>query len=185
MHHWDRAETPTSTSTGAYELSSVTADSQPDLHAGLPTTQTAWFKYATKRTHRILVYYAQFWRQGIGLAVYTGSGLADLHEVMASAEAPTRVTWKAVKGQAYHVALAGVDADVSSLRRPWPLRNDDFADALPLRMPSVYRGNMIDPTPQPGDPAGDLSVWWRLRVPRRTGVTVTPVPSPGRKRLVR
>lgn len=106
--------------------------------------------------------------------------MADLHEVTASAEAPTRVTWEAVKGQTYHVALAGVAANALSVLRPWwRLRNDDFADALPLRVPGVYRGNMIDATPEVADPVGwDMSVWWRLRVPRLTGVTVTPVPDP-------
>jgi hypothetical protein len=137
-------------------------------------SQTVWYTVAPSRSGRIAV---EVPRAGnsTNLAVYTGSGFADLHAVGHSENTlPARVTFDAIAGTTYRVAVGTpyetTDDSFEIRTREAPLpANDAFEDAQRLRIPGVYEGNLADATSELGEPGGGAhSLWYRIK-PRQTG----------------
>ncbi len=110
------------------------------------------------------------------LAVYTGSQVGDLTEVASNDEANARghsqVTFEAVAGTTYYVAVDGA-ADATGdvvLNLGTAVPNDNFSDAV-VSDGSTVTGSNVGATGEAGEPehAGSgsptSSVWWRWTAP--------------------
>jgi hypothetical protein len=137
-------------------------------------SQTVWYTVAPSRSGRVAVEVPRA-DTSTNLAVYTGSGFADLHAVgHTEGSIPARVAFDAVAGSTYRVAVATTyettsDAfEVQTREAPLPA-NDAFEDAQRVTIPGVYEGNLADATGELGEPDGGThSLWYRIK-PRRTG----------------
>ena len=117
------------------------------------------------------------------LAVYTGE-LGDLVEIAANDDADSllvsQVTFEAVAGTTYHIAVAGHGGETGFVNLNWMAHfsapNDDFADAQWIAGESgTATGNNLGASMEDGEPehdgAGRASVWWRWTAPAdRTAV---------------
>jgi len=126
------------------------------------------------------------------LAVYSGSGLADLQPLGAARAftsvdgALPRVAWEASAGSQYWIAVAFEAQPGSGWHvSPFPLRlreaplpgNDAFAAARTVRVPGVYTGSLLDASAELGEPRVNgvvppHSLWFRFRARSSARMTV-------------
>jgi len=127
------------------------------------------------------------------LAVYTGSNVAALtplasNDDVASGTLTSRVTFNAVSGTTYRIAVDGYGGARGSVNLNWTNippapPNDHFANALVLSgSVGTVTGTNGGATKETGEPghggnAGGASVWYRWQAPSSGAVTFTTVGS--------
>ncbi len=119
-------------------------------------------------------------------AVYTGSNVGALTLVVrdsdsgggSSANYPSRVSFTAVAGTAYYVAVTGFGDRVGSIQLNWQFTaapsNDNFSNAITLSGNSgSVSGSNVASTRETGEPqfGNAFSVWWKWTAPAN-GVSV-------------
>lgn len=142
-------------------------------------TRVVWYRLRARRDELIDVNIcgAKFASE---LAVFSGRSLGSLRQLRyqeGGCKDGFGIALRARGGRTYSIGVAGADLPSSPLGSgrfrlrvasiPTP-PNDDFADALPLRLGSTRSGTTAGSTGEPGEPrrcCGVLhTVWYRLRV---------------------
>ncbi len=157
-------------------------ESGEPIHAGHPGGASIWFTWTAPQSAVYSIATVGGTYFDSLLAVYTGSSINALTLVAANddynAFASSRVTFSAVAGVTYVIAVDAKDAVGGTLRltigRP-PL-NDNFADAVTITgpLPAVVFGRNFGATIEPGEPIhttredvpASNSVWWKWTAPQ-------------------
>ena len=134
------------------------------LQAGEPATSSAsvgrsvWYELTPTATEQVRIDTCASHAQ-TELAVYTGSSVTSLNEVVHSAydcDGGARVYLTAVLGTTYHVRVTGSVGSpgdvVLHVARPQAPANDDFASAQTLTLPAQLTSTNVDATTQAGEP---------------------------------
>ncbi|HET8822808.1 MAG TPA: hypothetical protein VFM57_14785 [Thermoleophilaceae bacterium] len=152
-------------------------------HARSLATRSVWYKFTSRRKRAIELGACNTNFDSV-VAVYTGRSLRSLRPVdfnndgCGESGGGSRVSFSARAGRVYRIAVAGF-----SSRGRFSLRtkgisvppNDDFVDAVPIRLGETINGSTRGATRELDEPrhAGDeanLSVWFRLGVASQTVV---------------
>jgi|GEM_PF-2268051 len=118
------------------------------------------------------------------LAVYAGSSLNTLTPIVSNDDRlrfTSSVTFNALAGMTYRVAVDGYNGDFGNLALNWTAAppNDNFANAQPISgSAGNLTGSNAGATKETGEPnhagnAGGASVWYRWQAPSSGGVTFT------------
>jgi hypothetical protein len=145
-------------------------------HAGNPGGHSVWYRWVAPGSGRVT-----FTTDGSDfdtlLAAYTGSAVNTLTEVASNDDhdgLPTsEISFDAVGGTTYRIAVDGAHADMGDLVMFWQLRppNDDFAAAQSLAGDhGAIVGTTIGATKETGEPNhagndGGASVWYAWTAP--------------------
>jgi hypothetical protein len=149
-------------------------DGEPPL--GL-MTMSVWYAYTTSSARRVGVEGFRADGEDLYLAVFTGSGRADMQMIGSSSmnQSDPRLEFDAAPGTTYHVMLATEDPVAFTLRTTTttPPANDLFSAARPVKVGVAYSGSFADATTELGEHDTPVrSVWFRYRAPRDERVTV-------------
>jgi lysophospholipase L1-like esterase len=167
--------------------SGATAEAGEPAHAGAPAAHSVWFRWTTPASGTVQIDTCGS-DHDTRLAVYTGTALTGLTAVAASDDGDgcaasttrSRVSFAAVAGRAYRIAVDGAGALVLRVNRP---ANDDRADAAPVS--STATGTTVGATREPGEPAsGFATVWYRWPVPASGPVSVASTCPGGERTLL-
>ena len=114
----------------------ATKEAGEDAHAGNPGGASIWFRWVAPRSGRLLIDTCDSSIDTL-LAVYTGTAVDHLEEVVASdddCDVRSAVELTVVDGEALVIAVDGKDGSTGSINLWWGMRprNDDFSDALVL-----------------------------------------------------
>ena len=175
---------------GLANLVGATKEPTEPNHAGNAGGHSVWFAFTAPSSGRFSVDTCSY--LDTVLAVYTGNTYATLQQVEANDDATacgagakgSQLTFDAVSGTTYRIAVDGKDGAVGSIylsTNPAP-GNDHFANAYTLSgsSGSTTKG-ATKQTGEPqhaGDPGG-ASVWWRFTASTSEDVTVTTCPVNG------
>jgi hypothetical protein len=150
------------------------------LEAGEPAhgVNTVWYVFRPSETRRVAFEIVEAADMEAILSVYEGSSFPSLELVGRGSVFPARVTFEALAGATYRVAVGKEQQWPGSnfglrLRSAEPPYHDAFADAKRVKVPGEYEGTLFEATAEPReDPDHNHSVWYSLR-PNLTGeVTV-------------
>jgi Ca2+-binding RTX toxin-like protein len=159
-------------------------ESGEPAHAGSSGVTSVWYRWVAPSNRRVtLVLETDDSDQAPVLAVYTGSSVAALTEVVSAAVRARwwlRVAFDAVAGTDYRIAIdnSGVAGPFYLSLRPTPA-NDDFGNAQRIEgVSGKASGSGFGSTFEPGEPAhGGFasfgSVWYRWIAPSNARVTFT------------
>jgi Ca2+-binding RTX toxin-like protein len=149
---------------------------EPD-HAGDPGGASVWFAWTPSADGPVALDTCRS-DFDTALAVYTGSAIAELSEVIGNDDncgVRSRVSFVAHAGQTYKIAVDGQHGDsgaiVLRLTQAYPPANDDVEHAEPLTGTGAIavESSNEDATRQPGEPdhggRGGASVWYRWTAP--------------------
>ncbi len=165
------------------------------LQAGEPATgasytRSVWYRLTptTSEMLRIDTCSGGPWAE---LAVFTGTGVADLTEVTPvrhGCSAGSRLYIDAVAATTYYVRVTGFDTFAGGLvldvARPQAPANDNFENAQPIGRPAHITGSNVDATVQPGEPEPAMyggsghSVWYKLAATTSDVVSASTVAGP-------
>jgi hypothetical protein len=161
----------------------ATAEAGEPAHAGAAPGPSAWWSWKAPASGVVTLDTAGSAVDTV-LAVYTGTKLAALTPVAANDDdtanglTTSRVTFRAVAGVTYRIAVAGKAADGGSpqgavllhlVETPAPA-NDAFAKALALPAAAQWTGSTAAASAEAGEPnvaaaAGGASVWFKWKAP--------------------
>lgn len=166
---------------------------EPD-HADRPCSTSVWYKWVAPASGN-----ARFDTNGSSFdticAVYTGSSVAALTEVAANNDVQgtpewtmtSRVTFRAVSGTTYLVAIDGFRGQTGKIVLNWRIgdgpANDYFANAQALIGDNgSIASNNVNATNEPNEPShagglGRTSVWYSLQPATSGQITITTVGS--------
>ena len=153
-------------------------------HARTPAARSVWYRFRASRRLALRVSTCRTNFDSV-LAVYSGSSVRTLREVDFNNDgcdyqaAGSVVTITARRGRTYWIAVAGQAArgefelKVRALAVP---RNDDFADALPIRLGHTVSGTTRNATRERGERHYAHTVWFGFRVasPREVRLDACP-----------
>ncbi len=160
----------------------ATAEVGEPWHNGAPPVVSVWWKWTARATGQVTIDTCDGYLD-TRLAVYTGVSLAGLAAIASNNDAcarQSRVTFRAVDGQTYRIAVdshvpgdAIVTADIAlRISAPSPPANDNFAAAepLPATAATAARGSNVNAGSEAGEPQhltwpGANSVWWSWTPP--------------------
>ncbi|RKQ88105.1 Ig-like protein group 3 [Solirubrobacter pauli] len=162
----------------------ATAEAGEPAHADQPPSRSVWFRYDAT-TSRSVTFGTCGSHFDTVLAVYRGAALGQLERLTADddsgcGDGTSKVTFDAVAGTTYWLALDGRDGDFGRFRivlHPQPVlavpSNDDRAQAILLPNVTELSATNVRATKEPGEAAhagnaGGHSVWYVLR-PTTTG----------------
>ncbi len=157
---------------------------EPD-HVGNPGGASVWYRWTPAEPGNVTVHTCGSDFDTL-LAVYTGDGPEALVAVAGNddgCDAQSRVSFAAVAGTAYAIAVDGFNGEQGSialtLEPTPPPPNDNFAaaEALSVTVPSSAEGTVVGATREPGEPdhAGGsrgASVWYTWAPAQSGDVTI-------------
>ena len=156
-------------------------EGQPEANSG----RSVWYRWTAPANIRMAFTTAGSTFDTL-LAVYTGSSIDTLHLVVSNDDTPpfevasSYVTFDAMAGQDYSIAVDGYDVQSGGVLLDWAQTpaNDDFADAEPLSpTPSgSVMGNNLGASAEPEEPLHigfepGRSVWYVWQAPSN-GATI-------------
>ena len=164
--------------TGSYTRNNIGASKEigePD-HAGVSGGASIWWAWTPTVSGEVT-----FDTDGSAfdtlLAVYTGTAVDLLTEVVSSDDDPaispqSSVTFDAVAGTTYYIAVDGKDGDTGTYTLSWlQLFNDYFEDAFEISgFGGTQTATNIGASKEAGEPrhagaVGGASVWWKWQAP--------------------
>jgi hypothetical protein len=145
-------------------------------HGGSLATHSVWYRFRAKRKLALGLSTCSANFDSV-LAVYSGRSLRSLRAVefnndgCGSSGGGSRVTFTARRGRTYRIAVAGFAAKgkfrLEATRVATP-PNDDFVDAVPIRLGESIPGTTRNATRERGEPRhnfnGPHTVWFRFSV---------------------
>lgn len=157
-------------------------------HAGNSGGASVWYQWQAPATTSVTMKTA-----GSGfdtlLAVYTGSSVSGLTPIasnddVSSSDLTSQVTFNAVAGVTYRIAVDGFGGATGSLSLNWSggptgPANNNFASATTITGSSgSVTGNNTNATKEPGEPnhaanSGGVSVWYQWQAPASGSATFT------------
>ena len=154
------------------------------MHHNVYGTTSVWYRWTAPATRQFTfdAYGTEFWSV---MGVYTGPTVDQLTRVT-SGYGTTGVTFNAVAGTTYYIAVDGEGGRVGYLTLRWdpPPFYDRFGDAKVIvggRGKEPYlrniRGSMEPGEPQHGTRATGASVWLRWTAPVSRDVTISTIGS--------
>ena len=160
---------------GGVTVDATKETGEPD-HAGDPGGSSIWYRWTAPASGRV-TFSTEFSDFDTLLAAYTGSAVDALTGVASNDDAnglPTsEITFDAVQGTTYSIAIDGAGGDSGSSWLFWDLQppNDDFAAAQLLSGDhGSVDGDSVGATKEPAEPdhagiEGGSSVWYRWTAP--------------------
>jgi len=155
----------------------ATKEAGEPAHAGNAGGASVWFRWTAPRDGQFAFATAGSDFDTV-LAVYTGPALGALTQAAAdddSGPGPTsEVSFRAVAGTVYHVAVDGFQGKVGHVVLDWRPAppNDNFADAQTIEgAGGTMKSPGVGATKEPGEPSpaegfeADRSVWFRWTAP--------------------
>jgi hypothetical protein len=165
-----------------WTLGATKETGEPD-HAGDPGGSSIWYSWTASASGRVT-----FSTLGSDfdtlLAAYTGSAVDALSEVASNDDAggllTSEISFDAVGGTTYSIAIDGVGADSGLTELSWVLHppNDDFASAqLVSGDHGTVDGTTVGATKEPSEPdhagnPGGSSVWYQWTAPATGALTL-------------
>jgi subtilisin family serine protease len=166
---------------------SGTSESGEPAHAGQTPAKSVWFVWTAPSSGRVTMGTAGSTFDTV-LAVYTGGAIGSLTSIASNDNRTTgatdsQVTFQAVAGTTYRIAIDGKSGAFGSLRFSGNLAgpavaNDAFASAV-LCSGSAFTvtGSNVGATKEAGEPshaglAGGKSVWWTWTAPASGKLTL-------------
>jgi hypothetical protein len=157
-------------------INGATKQRSEPRHGRSLAKHSVWYRIGTSRRVAIALSTCNSNFDSV-VAVYSGRRLGALREVEFNNDGGcgnggSRVTFTARPGRVYRIAVAGFTArgrfrmTVRSLNTP---PNDDFVDAVPIRLGETIGGTTRNATRELDEPrhaglSADLTVWFRLNV---------------------
>ena len=167
----------------AGNVNGATAQRGEPRHANSLARRSAWYKLSASRRTTVLLSTCRTNFDTV-VAVYLGRSLRALRVIEFNndgcARGGSRVTFTARPGRTYRIAVAGFTARGSfrlSASRISVPPNDDFADAVAMRLGDAVSGTTRNATRELGEPGhqfnGARTVWHRFTVAAPTVVEVS------------
>jgi hypothetical protein len=174
--------TGTNISVSAYNYGASKETGEP-YHAGYYGGKSVWWTWTAPASGLVVVTVTPGTLTYPLLGIYTGTAVTNLTTVASGAN--ICVTFTAVAGTAYQIAVDGMNAAEGmftlALQYPAPPPNDNFANRITLTGTNLsFVGTNIDASKEIGEPnhggyAGGQSVWWTWTAPvsGRVAIAVT------------
>ena len=172
----------------------ATAETGEPIHANVSTARNSvWWRFTSLASGPVTLRTAGSSFDTV-LAVYTGSSVANLTEIASNDDEDagtnkSRVTFEAIAGTTYAIAVAGKGNASGSIRltisrtQPPPPANDNFANRINISNPTTVTGTNINATEETGEPihagipTARSSVWWRFTPSASGQVTINTIGS--------
>ena len=170
-------------STVAGSVAGATKQRGEPAHGGTLATHSVWYRFTTSRKTAVGINTCRASFDTV-VAVYTGRSLGSLRVIdfnndgCGGGRGGSRVTFTARRGRTYRIAVAGFSAAGTFrmlLRAVQTPPNDDFLDAVPIRLGTSVGGTTANATRELNEPrhdnkSADQTVWFRLRVDSATTI---------------
>ena len=145
----------------------ATKESGEPAHNGNPGGQSVWYSWTAPSAGKVNINVNSNGTFNPVLAVYTGTAVNALTE---ASSGTTAVSFVAVAGIVYRIAIDGTSAGTFSLSLREAPPNDNFSNAILLTGYTSTTGSNNLATKEPGEPAhggnpGGKSVWWTWVAP--------------------
>jgi hypothetical protein len=168
----------------------ATKESSEPSHAGNSGGASVWWQWTVPSSGSVTINTNGSDFDTV-LAVYTGSSVGGLSEVVSDDDggdgAQSLVTFDAVSGTIYRIAVDGFNGDTGNIVLQWSLSvppppagpvNDNFSGSVSITGSSGQTtGSNVGATKESGEPShvgngGGASVWWKWTAPSSGSVTI-------------
>lgn len=173
-HFADAIDIATPTGSDSGSTATATGEAGEPLHASISGGHSVWYRWTAPHAGRFLFRTAGS-SYDTTLAVYTGTAVSALTEIVSNDDAPgggtaSHVEFIAQAGAVYRVAVDGyLDASGSYVLAWLPVLppNDSFASASVIGNAFGLREDFnVGATSEPGEPHAGNSIWYRWTAPR-------------------
>jgi hypothetical protein len=172
------------------DVNGATSETGEPRHGESGARHSVWYRFRASRKVTVLLSTCVSDFDTV-VAVYSGGDLALLRTVDFNDDGcsrdttGSRVSFTARPGRTYHIAVAGSSPAGSFTLKVTRINvppNDDFVDARRIRLGNSMAGTTRNATRELHEPRhdgkkADLTVWYRLRVARRTRVELNTIGS--------